>query len=90
VAIAMAVLNEELFSAGSGGERGVFELDGGGGFAGAPGIGNVYGPACGPWESSDGVEGASASRDEGRRDALAAKKLCDAVDGEAFADAAGV
>src|SRR5882724_11965156 len=54
------------------------------------GVGNVYGPTCGAGDSSDGVESASARRDEGGGDALVAKKFGDAVDGEAFADAAGV
>ena len=90
MAVAMTILDKELFGAGSGGERGVFELDGGGDFAWARGVGNVYGPACGAGDNSDCVKGASAGRDEGRGDALLAKKFRDAVYGEAFADAAGV
>ena len=51
------------------------------------GVWNVYGPACGARDSTNGVEGASAGRDEGGGYALVAKKFRDAVDGEAFADA---
>jgi len=90
VAVAMTIIDKELFGACPGGERGVFELDGGSSFAGLPGIRNVYGPACSARDSADGVESASASRYEGGGDAPVAKKFRDAVDGEAFADTAGV
>ena len=70
VAVAMAIFDEELFGAGSGGERGVFEQNGGCDFAGVARVGNVYGPACGSGNGSDCVEGASAGGDEGRGDAL--------------------
>ena len=57
---------------------------------GCSGIGDVYGPACGAGSGADGVERASAGGDEGGGDALVAQEADDAVDGEAFADAAGV
>src|SRR5260370_13655622 len=86
----MTIFDKEFFGAGSGGERGVLEQNRRGNFAGIARIGNIYGPACGSGNSSDGVESASAGRDEGGGDALVAKKFRNAVDGEALADAAGV
>ncbi len=54
------------------------------------GSGMSTGQPAVPGTAADCVEGASAGGDEGRGDALVAKEFGDAVDGEAFADAAGV